>query len=451
MIAARSIGPYSIVTQQPLATPGDTRAAHVTRPTFEALVARGAVNVAHELATIKCDDLDGRKAAYTAIVRGEPIDDDTPIAAPASASTIETHLLALGFEVSLRTGEIAFATSESIRARCPELVMNAETYTDADHAPIPGGLFCTDVFGALDGTDRWHRFGRVELAQPIRHPWAPDVELDVWPILPPAHRPITRLRDGRFATTDINDLYRRLFDDEVDQQRAIDAIVDNRHGVHIPDSKRWLVAIVDSLVTRFGRALNKTTDYACLGPSEPVTGDRVRLPRTAARRVLAPWLYAALSRTGRAATLKAAVALVQAGDADELLAGVLAMRPGLVVPTAAPTAVFGCALEVWDGDAIGVPSAVAIAGEVAVHLPIGERAVAELRTLRPGPAPSLARADGWIARAADAPDSAALGALLTAAALAGERDSLLDPIARLVVGLRSRGCDPLPPGSVRIA
>lgn len=132
------------------------------------------------------------------------------------------------------------------------------------------GLFCEAIFGPMESKDK---FGHITLAHEVVHPWLtsePDAKLTVLPILPSGLRPMVQLPGGRWATSDINDLYRRtinrnnrlrrLLELEAPEiilenekrmlQQAVDGLFDNErqeHPVYGPD-KRMLVSLAGLVI-----------------------------------------------------------------------------------------------------------------------------------------------------------------------------------------------------------
>jgi hypothetical protein len=222
VLEARSIGPYSLVTQQPFAGKAELGGQLVRRASREELARRGAAFVAHEMVTVKCDDVPGRVRAYETIVRGGG---EIEAGLPESARVLLAHLEALGFlaedavprpppspaaapiftlfeppvpphDVPLR---LRLATSASVRARSRGALETAYTIDEQTFRAVPGGLFCERIFGPVRdyrcacgrlasvklrgqvcgecGVEvvaskvRRERFGHVELASPVLHPW----------------------------------------------------------------------------------------------------------------------------------------------------------------------------------------------------------------------------------------------------------------------------------------
>jgi len=95
---ARSIGPYSLITQQPLGGKAQFGGQRFGEMEVWALEAYGAANILQELLTIKSDDVMGRAKAYEAIVKGENL--GTP-GIPESFNVLLHELRGLGLEVTL--------------------------------------------------------------------------------------------------------------------------------------------------------------------------------------------------------------------------------------------------------------------------------------------------------------------------------------------------------------
>jgi DNA-directed RNA polymerase subunit beta len=94
---ARSIGPYSLITQQPLGGKAQFGGQRFGEMEVWALEAFGASNILREILTVKSDDITGRAKAYEAIVKGENI---TSIGTPESFNVLVHELRGLGLEVS---------------------------------------------------------------------------------------------------------------------------------------------------------------------------------------------------------------------------------------------------------------------------------------------------------------------------------------------------------------
>ncbi|MDE5704244.1 MAG: DNA-directed RNA polymerase subunit beta, partial [Bacteroidales bacterium] len=94
---ARSIGPYSLITQQPLGGKAQFGGQRFGEMEIWALEAFGAANILQEVLTVKSDDVNGRAKAYEAIVKGENM--PTP-SIPESFNVLINELRGLGLEVT---------------------------------------------------------------------------------------------------------------------------------------------------------------------------------------------------------------------------------------------------------------------------------------------------------------------------------------------------------------
>ena len=100
---ARSIGPYSLITQQPLGGKAQFGGQRFGEMEVWALEAFGAANILREILTVKSDDVSGRTKVYEAIVRG---DDDFEAGIPESFNVLIKELRSLGLNVELHDAEI---------------------------------------------------------------------------------------------------------------------------------------------------------------------------------------------------------------------------------------------------------------------------------------------------------------------------------------------------------
>jgi hypothetical protein len=225
VLHARSIGPYSTYTQQPLAGKPSFGGQRVGRAELRSLCDRGAWGLAHELVTVKSDDVEGRVRLFESIVRGDP---RCPATRPEAAATLLAYLRACGLEVdeeleeedeapaphdvfasfgvggppTARAVTLRFATTDDVRASSRGAVTRPDLRDD-DGPPAEGGLLCARLFGplvdyecacgALRGLrergrvcercgveitrsiERRRRFAHVELAAPVLHPLAFDL------------------------------------------------------------------------------------------------------------------------------------------------------------------------------------------------------------------------------------------------------------------------------------
>ncbi len=245
--------------------------------------------------------------------------------------------------------------------------------------------------------------------------------MKVLPVLPPELRPLVPLDGGRFATSDLNDLYRRVINrnnrlnrllelnapdiivrnEKRMLQESVDALLDNgRRGRAITGTnRRPLKSLADMIKGKQGRfrqnLLGKRVDYS--GRSVIVVGPTLRLhqcglPKKMALELFKPFIFSKLQLRGLATTIKAAKKMVEreGGEVWDILEEVIREHPVLLnrAPTLhrlgiqafEPTLVEGKAIQLhplvcsafnadFDGD------------QMAVHVPLSLEAQLEARTL----------------------------------------------------------------------
>ena len=185
--------------------------------------------------------------------------------------------------------------------------------------------------------------------------------LTVLPVLPPDLRPLVPLDGGRFATSDLNDLYRRVINrnnrlkrllelnapdiivrnEKRMLQEAVDALLDNgRRGRAITGTnKRPLKSLADMIKGKQGRfrqnLLGKRVDYS--GRSVIVVGPTLKLhqcglPKKMALELFKPFIFSKLQRRGLATTIKAAKKLVEREEPEvwDILEEVIREHPVLL-------------------------------------------------------------------------------------------------------------------------
>ncbi len=261
--------------------------------------------------------------------------------------------------------------------------------------------------------------------------------LTVLPVIPPDLRPMVALSGGRFATSDLNDLYRRIINrnnrlkklvdlnaPEVIRrnemrmlQEAVDALIDNAaarggRAVSSTGGRRRLKSISDMLKGKQGRfrqnLLGKRVDYS--GRSVIVVGPKLKinqagLPKQMALELFKPFVISWLIRNEYAHNIRSATRLIEAGDAavwdalDSVIEGkyiLLNRAPSLhrlSIQAFQPVLVEGKAIQLhplvangfnadYDGD------------QMAVHLPLSKAAQEEARTLMTADKNLLKPADG---------------------------------------------------------
>ena len=245
--------------------------------------------------------------------------------------------------------------------------------------------------------------------------------LNVLPVLPPDLRPLVPLDGGRFATSDLNDLYRRVINrnnrlkrlldlsapdiivrnEKRMLQEAVDALLDNgRRGRAITGSnKRPLKSLADMIKGKQGRfrqnLLGKRVDYS--GRSVIVVGPTLRLhqcglPKKMALELFKPFILGRLIMRGIATTIKAAKKMVEKETADvwDILADVIREHPILLnrAPTLHRLGIQAFEPVLIEGKAIQLHPLVCAAynadfdgDQMAVHVPLTLEAQLEARTL----------------------------------------------------------------------
>ena len=258
--------------------------------------------------------------------------------------------------------------------------------------------------------------------------------MTVLPVLPPDLRPLVPLDGGRFATSDLNDLYRRVINrnnrlkrlldlnapdiivrnEKRMLQEAVDALLDNgRRGRAITGSnKRPLKSLADMIKGKQGRfrqnLLGKRVDYS--GRSVIVVGPTLKLhqcglPKKMALELFKPFIFGKLERRGLATTIKAAKKMVERETAEvwDILAEVIREHPVLLnrAPTLHRLGIQAFEPVLIEGKAIQLHPLVCAAynadfdgDQMAVHVPLTLEAQLEARTLMMSTNNILAPANG---------------------------------------------------------
>ena len=245
--------------------------------------------------------------------------------------------------------------------------------------------------------------------------------LTVLPILPPDLRPLVPLDGGRFATSDLNDLYRRVINrnnrlkrlldlnapdiivrnEKRMLQEAVDALLDNgRRGRAITGSnRRPLKSLADMIKGKGGRfrqnLLGKRVDYS--GRSVIVVGPTLRLqqcglPKKMALELFKPFIFSKLEMRGLASTIKAAKKMVEREEAEvwDILDDVIREHPILLnrAPTLHRLGIQAFEPVLIEGKAIQLHPLVCTAynadfdgDQMAVHVPLTLEAQLESRAL----------------------------------------------------------------------
>ncbi|WP_421868689.1 DNA-directed RNA polymerase subunit beta' [Motiliproteus sp.] len=245
--------------------------------------------------------------------------------------------------------------------------------------------------------------------------------MEVLPVLPPDLRPLVPLDGGRFATSDLNDLYRRVINrnnrlkrllelsapdiivrnEKRMLQEAVDALLDNgRRGRAITGSnKRPLKSLADMIKGKQGRfrqnLLGKRVDYS--GRSVIVVGPYLRLhqcglPKKMALELFKPFIFSKLELRGLATTIKAAKKMVERETAEvwDILAEVIREHPVMLnrAPTLHRLGIQAFEPVLIEGKAIQLHPLVCAAynadfdgDQMAVHVPLTLEAQLEARAL----------------------------------------------------------------------
>ncbi|MHA7817938.1 MAG: DNA-directed RNA polymerase subunit beta' [Pseudohaliea sp.] len=245
--------------------------------------------------------------------------------------------------------------------------------------------------------------------------------LNALPVLPPDLRPLVPLDGGRFATSDLNDLYRRVINrnnrlkrlldlnapdiivrnEKRMLQEAVDALLDNgRRGRAITGSnKRPLKSLADMIKGKQGRfrqnLLGKRVDYS--GRSVIVVGPTLRLhqcglPKKMALELFKPFIFGKLEARGLATTIKAAKKMVEREPPEvwDILAEVIREHPVLLnrAPTLHRLGIQAFEPVLIEGKAIQLHPLVCAAynadfdgDQMAVHVPLTLEAQLEARAL----------------------------------------------------------------------
>ena len=245
--------------------------------------------------------------------------------------------------------------------------------------------------------------------------------LTILPVLPPELRPLVPLDGGRFATSDLNDLYRRVINrnnrlkrlldlnapdiivrnEKRMLQEAVDALLDNgRRGKAITGTnKRALKSLADMIKGKQGRfrqnLLGKRVDYS--GRSVIVVGPNLKLhqcglPKKMALELFKPFVFSKLEHRGMATTIKAAKKMVEREGPEvwDILDEVIREHPVLLnrAPTLHRLGIQAFEPILIEGKAIQLHPLVCAAfnadfdgDQMAVHVPLSLEAQLEARSL----------------------------------------------------------------------
>ena len=258
--------------------------------------------------------------------------------------------------------------------------------------------------------------------------------LTVLPVIPPDLRPMVQLDGGRFATSDLNDLYRRVINrnnrlkrllelgapdvivrnEKRMLQEAVDSLIDNsqRGKALSRRGRRELKSLSDMLKGKKGRfrrnLLGKRVDYS--GRSVIVIGPKLKLhqcglPKTMALELYRPFVISKLVQNGTVTNVKGAKRVLEREKPEvwEILEEVIKDRPVLLnrAPTLHRLGIQAFEPQLVEGKAIQIHPLVCSAfnadfdgDQMAVHVPLSDKAVAEARSLMLSTKNLLKPADG---------------------------------------------------------
>src|ERR1700744_3098941 len=225
--------------------------------------------------------------------------------------------------------------------------------------------------------------------------------LDCIPVIPPDLRPMVQLDGGRFATSDLNDLYRRVINRKRMLQEAVDSLFDNgRRGRPVTGpGNRPLKSLSDMLKGKQGRfrqnLLGKRVDYS--GRSVIVVGPQLKLhqcglPKQMALELFKPFIMAQLVERKAVQNIKAAKKMVESmiPEVWDVLEEAIHEHPVLLnrAPTLHRLGIQAFEPILVEGKAIQVHPLVCSAfnadfdgDQMAVHVPLSAEAQAEARIL----------------------------------------------------------------------
>ncbi|MDD6656564.1 MAG: DNA-directed RNA polymerase subunit beta' [Lachnospiraceae bacterium] len=323
-------------------------------------------------------------------------------------------------EASFRVGMGAEAIKELLQAidlekESAQLKEELETATGQKRAKIIKRLDVIEAFRESDNKPEW-------------------MIMDVIPVIPPDLRPMVQLDGGRFATSDLNDLYRRIINrnnrlkkllelgapdiivrnEKRMLQEAVDALIDNgRRGRPVTGpGNRALKSLSDMLKGKSGRfrqnLLGKRVDYS--GRSVIVVGPELKiyqcgLPKEMAIELFKPFVMKELVAKGISQNIKNAKKLVEKLDAQvwDVLEEVIKEHPVMLnrAPTLHRLGIQAFEPILVEGKAIKLHPLVCTAfnadfdgDQMAVHLPLTVEAQAECRFLLLSPNNLLKPSDG---------------------------------------------------------
>ena len=316
--------------------------------------------------------------------------------------------------------------AEAVKELLKKVDLEAEAVALREELETATGQKKTKVIKKLDVVEAFRNSGN-------KPEW---MVLDVVPVIPPDIRPMVQLDGGRFATSDLNDLYRRIINrnnrlkklleisapeiivrnEKRMLQEAVDSLIDNgRHGRAVTGpGSRALKSLSEMLKGKQGRfrqnLLGKRVDYS--GRSVIVVGPELKiyqcgLPKEMAIELFKPFVMKELVSRGKADNIKAAKKKVERLEAGvwDILEDVIKEHPVMLnrAPTLHRLGIQAFEPILVEGKAIKLHPLVCMAfnadfdgDQMAVHLPLSVEAQAECRFLLLSPNNLLKPSDGGV-------------------------------------------------------
>ena len=316
--------------------------------------------------------------------------------------------------------------AEAVKELLKKVDLEAEAVTLREELETATGQKKTKIIKKLDVVEAFRNSGN-------KPEW---MVLDVVPVIPPDLRPMVQLDGGRFATSDLNDLYRRIINrnnrlkrlldisapdiivrnEKRMLQEAVDSLIDNgRHGRAVTGpGSRALKSLSEMLKGKQGRfrqnLLGKRVDYS--GRSVIVVGPELKiyqcgLPKEMAIELFKPFVMKELVSRGKADNIKAAKKKVERLETGvwDILEDVIREHPVMLnrAPTLHRLGIQAFEPILVEGKAIKLHPLVCMAfnadfdgDQMAVHLPLSVEAQAECRFLLLSPNNLLKPSDGGV-------------------------------------------------------